>query len=127
MHPSHATLQQQRELILNEMRTLDGLRRGSLSRQFFQYKEAGKTLLRGPYFLLQGFLRGKKFAERIPAEQAEKVGRQVENHRRFQVLAERFVAVSEELAKLADQPQDSKKNSNRRKSPTGASAKPRRS
>ena len=127
MHPSLAALQQQRELILNEMRTLDGLRRGSLSRQFFKYKEAGKTLLRGPYFLLQGFLRGKKFAERIPAEQAEKVGRQVENYQRFQALAERFVAVSEELAKLADQPPESKKNSSRKRSPTGASAKPRRS
>jgi hypothetical protein len=125
MHPSFPALQQQRELVLDEMRALDGLRRGSLSRQFFKCKEAGKTLLRGPYFLLQGFFRGKKFAERIPADQAEKVGRQVENYRRFQALADRFIAVSEAMARLAAPPPDSKKNSSRKRSPTSASAKPR--
>ena len=114
MHPSRSTLQEQREELLEQMRSLDTLRRGSLSQQFFKYKQAGKTLLRGPYFLLQGFFRGKKFAERIPAEKAGQVAQQVENYQRFQALAERFVTLTDEMTRLEDQP-DSKKNSKGRK------------
>ena len=114
MPPSSSTLQQQREHVLEQMRALDTLRRGTLSEQFFKYQQAGKTLRRGPYFLLQGFFRGKKFAERIAADKAGQVAQQVENYRRFQALAERFVTLTDELTRLADQP-ESKKNSGRRK------------
>jgi hypothetical protein len=114
MAPSTSTLQQQREHVLEQMRSLDTLRRGSLSEQFFKYKESGKTLLRGPYFLLQGFFHGKKFAERIPAEKAGEVAQQVENYQRFQALAEHFVTLTDQMTRLQDQP-DSKKNSRRRR------------
>lgn len=114
MTPPASALHQQREHVLEQMRSLDTLRRGSLSEQFFKYQQAGKTLLRGPYFLLQGFFRGKKFAERIPAEKAGQVAQQVENYRRFQVLADRFVTLTDELTRVQDQP-DSKKNSRRRR------------
>lgn len=114
MSSSTSVLQQQRERVLEQMRSLDTLRRGSLSEQFFKYKEAGKTLLRGPYFLLQGFFHGKKFAERIPAKKAGQVAQQVENYQRFQALAERFVTLTDQMTRLLDQP-DSKKNSSPRR------------
>jgi transposase len=114
MNPSVTALDQQREHVLEQMRSLDTLRRGSLSEQFFKYKQAGKTLRRGPYFLLQGFFRGKKFAERIPAEKAGQVAQQVENYQRFQALAERFVTLTDEMTRSQDQP-ESKKNSRHRR------------
>jgi hypothetical protein len=48
----------------------------------------------------------------------------VENYRRFQTLAEEYVTVSDQIARLPDQPRDSKKNSSRRRSPGNSFRKP---
>jgi len=48
----------------------------------------------------------------------------VENYRRFQMLAEDYVTVSDQITRAHDQPQESKKNSSRRKSPKNSSRKP---
>ena len=43
------------------MKTIDRLRRGTLSKQFFNACPAKEPGLRGPYFVLQGFFHGKNF------------------------------------------------------------------
>jgi hypothetical protein len=48
----------------------------------------------------------------------------VENYRRFQTLAEEYVTVSDQITRLPEQLQDSKKNSSRRRSPRNSSRKP---
>jgi hypothetical protein len=125
MNPTAGTLEQQREQVLEQMRSIERLRRGSFRRQFFKLEQAGRTVTRGPYYLLQGFIRGRKFAERVPAEVAEQVGQQVQDYQRFQQLAERFVTVTDQLTRLADQAPGSKKNSRRRRSPPNASERPK--
>jgi len=117
-------LVQKRQALLLQMQSIDRLRRGSLSQQFFQARPAAPTARRGPYFVLQGFFHGKKFSERIPPEQAAQVEQDVENYRRFQALAEEYVTLSDQITRLPDQPQESKKNSSRRRSPTNSSRKP---
>lgn len=114
MNSSLASLQQERDRVVDEMRMIDRLRRGTLSRHFLHRRRAGKTRTHGPYYVLQGYLRGKKSSQHIPAEQAEKVAGQVANYQRFQALAERFVTLTDQMTRLADQP-DSKKNSSRRR------------
>jgi len=109
-----ASLQQEREQLVEEMRAIDRLRRGTLSRHFLRREQGGKTITHGPYFVLQGYLRGKKFSRHIPAEQAANVAGDVANYQRFQALAERFITLSEQIAERTDAP-DSKKNSSRRK------------
>ena len=106
------------------MRTIDHLRRGSLSKQFFK-APPGQTAKQGPYFVLQGFFQGKKFSERVPAEDAPQVQEQVENYRRFQSLAEEYVTLSDAITRLESQDSESKKNSSHRKSPTSSSRKPK--
>jgi len=115
-------LLQQRESILLQMKSIDRLRRGTLSQQFF--KAAGSDVRLGPYYVLQGFFQGKKVSERVPPDQAAKVQLEVDNYRRFQKLAETFVTMSDQLTRLQDQPADSKKNSSRRRSRTNSSKKP---
>lgn len=105
------------------MQSIDRLRRGSLSKQFFKSRR-GHAARRGPYYVLQGFLRGKKFSERIPQDQAAQVEQDVDNYRRFQALAEEYVTVSDQITRLQDRSQDSKKNSSRRRSPPNNSRKP---
>ncbi len=122
MKPSLTALQQQREQVVEEMRAIDRLRRGTLSQHFLRRHQNGKTITHGPYFVLQGYLRGQKFSRHIPAEQADQVAGDVANYQRFQALAERFVALSEQITEHAEAP-DSKKNSSRRKSSPSVSGR----
>lgn len=114
MHSTSTTLRQQREEVLEQMRAIDRLRRGAFSQHFLRRRQQGKVHTHGPYFVLQGSLRGRKFSRHIPAAQAEQVAQDVVNYQRFQALAERFVTLTDELTTLEDQP-ESKKNSSRRK------------
>ena len=120
--PLEPLLQQRQELLI-QMQAIDRLRRGSLSKQFFRAK-GQPSGQHGPYYVLQGFFQGKKFAQRIPAEQAAQVQQDVENYRRFQSLAEEYVTLTETITDRQDQAVDAKKNSSRRKSPTNASRRP---
>lgn len=123
MRPTLADLLQQRESILLQMKTIDRLRRGSLSKQFFK-APPGAEARRGPYYVLQGFFQGRKFSERVPPDQAAQVQQEVNNYRRFQTLAEEFVTLSDRITRLHDQPPDIKKNYSRRRSPMNSSRKP---
>jgi hypothetical protein len=125
MKPKIDALLQKRGILLDQMRSIDRLRRGSLSRQFFKAPPKDPSSPRGPYFVLQGFFQGKKFSERIPAAQAPKIQEQVDNYRRFQTLAEEYVSLSDQISRLEDGDPGSKKNSNPRKSPTSSSKKPK--
>ena len=63
-------LHQRREQILQEMGAIDQLCRGHLSEQFFKSKQGGRTVRRGPYYVLQRWFRGKNLCERVPADRA---------------------------------------------------------
>lgn len=118
------SLLQQRNRVLQNMQAIDRLRRGSLSKQFFK-SGPGQSAPRGPYFVLQGFFQGKKFSQRIPAEQAHQVQQQVDNYRRFQTLAEEYVTHSDEITRREFQNSGGKKNSSRQNSPTSSFKKPK--
>src|SRR6266567_9113471 len=104
-------LLRQRQSVLVQMQSIDRLRRGSLSKQFFKALASGPAAPQGPYYVLQGFFHGKKFSQRIPPDQAAQVQRDVENYRAFQGLAGEFVTLSDQITRQQDQPQESKKNS----------------
>jgi hypothetical protein len=120
------TLRQEQQSLLQQLQAIDRMRRGSLSQQFL--KSPGRSgVRRGPYFVLQGFLHGKKFSQRIPRDQADQVRKDVDNYRRFQTLAEDYVTLSDQITRLQDQSQGSKKNSSLKRSPPLSSRKPPRS
>ena len=125
MKPNLESLLQERQTLVEQLQSIDRLRRGSLSKQFFQPQQPGSTTRRGPYFVLQGFFHGQKFSQRIPQDQAAQVEQDVDNYRRFQRLAEDYVTVSDQITRLRDARPDSKKNSSHRRSPTNSSRKPR--
>jgi hypothetical protein len=117
------SLCQQRDLVLQKMRAIDRLRRGSLSRQFFRSAQGAPAHQRGPYYVLQGYFHGQKFSERVPADQAQQVEQEVANYRRFRELADQFVSLTDQTTRLQDEGKDSKKNSGRRKSTPNSSGK----
>ena len=123
MKPSFEQLLLQRQDLLQQMQTIDRLRRGSLSKQFFRSGDQSSAQ-RGPYYVLQGYFHGEKFSERIPEEQAAQVQRDVENYQRFQSLAEQYVDLSDRITRRQDPLAGSKKNSSRRRSTTSDSGNP---
>lgn len=123
MKPNLDTLRQQQQVLREQLQSIDRLRRGSLSQQFFK-SPGRRSSRRGPYYVLQGFLRGKKFSQRVPQDQAAQVQQDVNNYRRFQALAEDYVTLSDQITRLQDQSTESKKNSSPRKSSPPSSRKP---
>lgn len=117
----------ERETLLAQLKSLDRLRRGSLSRQVYAKKQGGQDHTQGPYFVLQGFHKGTKFSRRVSAAQAEQVQRQVGNFKRFQDLADQCITVTDQITQLAEAKTDGKKNFSRRKSKPDASRKPKHS
>jgi hypothetical protein len=123
MHASLSQLEQRREQILQQIQALDRLRRGSLSRQFFKKTRADSKTQQGPYYVLQGYVQGQKFSERVPAQQAQEIEPLVANYKRFEELAEEFVTVTDQITRLSQGAPEAKKNS-RRRSGRSASGKP---
>ncbi len=76
MTDSIQTLRSQRDAVLERMKQIDHLRRGSLSRQFFKTRRNGKIIESGPYFVLQCSFKGKKCSQRVAAAAAEQVEKQ---------------------------------------------------
>ena len=118
-----AELRRKREQILEQIQSIDRLRRGSLSEQFFTRKVQGQEVRQGPYFVLQCYLKGCKCSERISADQAEQTKMDVANYQRFQELAEEFVLVTDRITQLESGPTHSKKNSKPRRLPKSSSEK----
>ena len=112
------TLRSQRDAILDRMTTIDHLRRGSLSRQYFHARCDGRIIKSGPYFVLQCFFKGKKRSERIAESEAAEVEKQVENFRLFNTLAEEFVTLSDQITRLECSDDARKKNSSNRPNAT---------
>ena len=123
MPNSFSQLEQRRDQILQQMKAIDRLRRGSLSRQFFKKPHSASQAQQGPYYVLQGYIHGRKFSERVPADQAPQIEPLVANYQRFEKLAQEFVSVTDQLTRLSQAAPDAKKNS-RRRSVRSGSAKP---
>ena len=90
-------LQLRRESILQQMGEIDCICRGHLSEQYLKSKQGGKTVRRGPYYVLQRWFKGKNLCERVNADQLEPVRQGVDGYKRFRQLADEFVDVCEQI------------------------------
>ena len=97
MSANLSQLQLRREQILQEMGAIDRICRGHLSEQFFKSKQGGKTVRRGPYYVLQRWFGGKNLCERVAADQLDPIRQGVDGYKRFRQLADEFVDVSEQI------------------------------
>ena len=102
------SLQQERSRILEEMAHIDRMIRGHVSQQTYQVHRGGKTVTQGPYHLLQRRENGKNNCQRVGADELESIVTAVEGHDRFQKLAQRYAALTEQIT-WAQQGADIKK------------------
>jgi hypothetical protein len=93
-------IQLQQNALLEQMRALRAMRRGTLSQQEYAERRARKqgAGASGPYFVWQGFRSGKHFSKRVSAQEAERVEHEIETRRQFERLCEEYVRLGEELA-----------------------------
>ena len=91
------SLQQERARILQEMAQIDRMIRGHVSHQTYQVKRAGRTITQGPYHLLQRREDGKNNCQRVGAHELESIVAGVEAYQRFQQLAARYAALTEQM------------------------------
>lgn len=91
-----------REEIIQEMRDLRGMRRGSVMEQHLRVKVKGKKepAVRGPYWLYTRKEKGKSVGERLRESEARRYRAEVESFHRFQALCREYVELSERLGEL---------------------------
>jgi hypothetical protein len=91
------TIQQERARILEEMAQLDSMIRGHVSPQTYTVKRGGRTITQGPYYLLQRRENGKNNCQRVGPDELEVIVAGVQAYQRFQKLADRYAALTEQL------------------------------
>ncbi len=89
--------QQERSRILEQMAHIDRMIRGHVSQQTYHVHRRGQTLPQGPYFLLQRRENGKNNCQRVGPEELETIVSGVEAYHRFQQLAARYAALTEQM------------------------------
>ena len=115
------TLEARRQQILDAMRDIRSLRRGSIASQYLKVPQKGQAqpALRGPYWT-HTWKEGKKtVGRRVSAAEAEQLKQEVEAHHRFTALCKEFENLTERLGELERaEAQDVAVKKKRRKSPS---------
>lgn len=106
--------QQKRDRILEEMRRIERLRRGTISEQFYGTGENRQ----GPYYVLQGYSDSRHWSKRIPRDQAAQVREDLGAGARFRELCDEFAEVTEQATLVEDQPGRKKNAAKRSRSDT---------
>jgi hypothetical protein len=102
-------LEAERNAILEEMRSIRSMRRGTINEQHFKTHLKGRkgTVLQGPYYVLSR-REGEKTASkrlRSPAE-LERARKDVSEYKRFMDLCQQFERLTARLGELERGPQD---------------------
>ncbi len=96
-------LEARRNTILEEMRSIRSMRRGTINEQHYQTRHKGKKgiILQGPYYVLSRREGEKTVSKRLksPAE-TEQVRRDVAEYKRFMGLCQEFERLTARLGEL---------------------------
>ncbi len=96
-------LEVRRNAILEEMRAIRSLRRGSISEQFLKVRHQGirEPVLRGPYYVLMRRDGKKVISQRVPSgPELAQAREDVARHRQFVALCREFETLTERLGEL---------------------------
>ena len=96
-------LERQRERILEQLRQIRSMRRGSISEQFLKVPHKGQAqpALRGPYYVLSRNEGGKTVSQRLTSPQQVRQARaDVAAYQQFAALCREYEQVTERLGQL---------------------------
>jgi hypothetical protein len=96
-------LEQRRERILEQLREIRSMRRGTVNEQYLKVPHKGRArpVLRGPYYVLSRSQDGKTVSQRLTdPKQVEQARADVAAYQRFTALCREYAQVTEQLGQL---------------------------
>jgi hypothetical protein len=105
-------LEQRRLAILEEIRSIDSMKRGTVSEQFFQSRRKGSNQMtrQGPYYVWTRSEQGKTVSQRLSSSEAvEQARADVAAYKRFQSLCSEYVEVTSRLSQMKRTTEQEKK------------------
>ena len=118
-------LEDRRDAILKQMRSIQFMRRGSISKQYLKVKRKGQPpVKRGPYYVFSRQEENKTISRRLKTpEQLEQAQKEVAEHRRFLTLCKEFEQLTERLCDLKRQKDWAQQEKKRRRSSSSRTRK----
>jgi len=118
-------LEARRNAILEEMRTIRSMRRGTINEQYFRVPTKGtdKTKLQGPYYVVSRREGERTVSQRLRPSELEQAKRDIAAHKRFLGLCREFEVVTTKLAELEREEPSEGPEKKRRRSPSNRSVR----
>jgi 3-methyladenine DNA glycosylase/8-oxoguanine DNA glycosylase len=119
-------LEKRREQVLEQMRSIRSLKRGTISEQYFPVMRDGKPSgeRRGPYYVLSRREGERTVSRRLrSAEEVRQAREAIAAHRRFVDLCKEYEELTERLGQLERQAPDLSGEKKRRRSPSSRTGK----
>ena len=119
-------LEKQRDQILEQMRNIRSMKRGSINQQYFPAIRGGKKTkeLRGPYYVLSRKEGLKTVSCRLKGDaELQQAREDVVQYKQFMTLCKAFEELTERLGELQRQQGDLDREKKRRKSPSNKTRK----
>lgn len=116
--PSLHELEARREAILQQMRSIRSIRRGTINEQYLKVSHQGirEPVLRGPYYVLSRREGSKTVSQRLTSEaEVQQAREDIAEHKRFVALCQEFEEVTERLGQLEREAPDLEEKKKRRK------------
>jgi hypothetical protein len=117
-----AQLEARRLAILEEIRSIDSMRRGTVNEQFFQARRKGskEPTRQGPYYVWTRSEAGRTVSRRLTSTEAIQQARvEVAAYKRFQALCGEYLEVASKIGDLKRATAQEKKRSKSGLSKTG--------
>jgi len=102
-------IEAQREAVLEEMRSMRSLKRGTINEQYLPVVHQGKRepVLRGPYYVFSRREKDRTVSHRLrTAQELEEARENVAAYQRFKALCEQLEQLTERLGELQRQRED---------------------